>query len=439
MRHVLDAEPGKPVAQPVAVQPQLPRLERGPGVRLLLGAGPRRRQRARDVEPRHDHHTVVVAEHDVAGVHGLSTHDDRHVDRARGGLHRALRADRPRPDRKAHLTKSGHVAYAGRQHRCAHPALPQGHGEQLTEHPVGRRRRGGHHQQVTRPALLDRDVDHEVVARPAEHGDRGAAGLRAGPGRSELGAEIAGAADGLVDGGDAEAAQSRGVVVESLPSFDKGRSKDKAAADPKNIATKIVAIGISTGGPQALQYLLPQLPADFPGTILVVQHMPDNFTEMFARRLDEVCAIRVKEAQSGDLLQAGRALICPGNRHMKIKKMQLGDVVVLNEDAKVNGHRPSVDVLFRSVAEEAGNKAVGVIMTGMGDDGAEGLGAIKAAGGTTIAQSEESCVVYGMPKAAIERGYAIRIISLDAIANTLLAQCKGNSTGGHLASGAARG
>jgi two-component system, chemotaxis family, protein-glutamate methylesterase/glutaminase len=235
------------------------------------------------------------------------------------------------------------------------------------------------------------------------------------------------------------AAQSRGVVFESLPSFDKRRSRHKAIADPQNIATKVVAIGISTGGPQALQYLLPQLPADFPGTILVVQHMPDNFTEMFARRLDEVCAIRVKEAQSGDLLQAGRALICPGNRHMKIKKMQLGDVVVLNEDAKVNGHRPSVDVLFRSLAEEAGNKAVGVIMTGMGDDGAEGLGAIKAAGGVTIAQSEESCVVYGMPKAAIERGYATRIISLDAIANTLLAQCKGNSTGGHLASGAARG
>ena len=234
------------------------------------------------------------------------------------------------------------------------------------------------------------------------------------------------------------AAQSRGVVIGALPA-DTRRSKAKAAANPKDLATKVVAIGISTGGPQALQYLLPQLPADFPGTILIVQHMPDNFTEMFARRLDEACAIRVKEAQSGDLLQAGRALICPGNRHMKIKKMQLGDVVVLNEEAKVNGHRPSVDVLFHSVAEEFGNRSVGVIMTGMGDDGAEGLGAIKVAGGVTIAQSEESCVVYGMPKAAIERSYATRIIPLDAIANTLLAQCKGNSTGSHLASGAARG
>jgi two-component system chemotaxis response regulator CheB len=197
-----------------------------------------------------------------------------------------------------------------------------------------------------------------------------------------------------------------------------------------------VAIGISTGGPQALQYLLPQLPADFPGTILVVQHMPENFTEMFARRLDEVSAIRVKEAQSGDILQPGRALICPGNRHLKVKKMPLGDVVVLTDDEKVNGHRPSVEVLFRSVAEEFGNKSVGVLMTGMGDDGAEGLGAIKYAGGMTIAQSEDSCVVYGMPKAAIERGYATRIVSLDVMVSTLVSLCK---SGGNLAAGATRG
>jgi two-component system chemotaxis response regulator CheB len=234
------------------------------------------------------------------------------------------------------------------------------------------------------------------------------------------------------------AAQSRGMVLEPLPMFEPQPVKAKASATPKDAATKVVAIGISTGGPQALQYLLPQLPADFPGTILVVQHMPENFTEMFARRLDEVCAIRVKEAQSGDLLQAGRALICPGNRHLTVKRMPLGDVAVLTDDPKVNGHRPSADVLFRSVAEQIGSRAVGVIMTGMGDDGAEGLGTIKASGGVTIAQSEESCVVYGMPKAAIERGYANRIVPLDAMVNTLVAQCK-NAGGGHLASGAARG
>jgi two-component system chemotaxis response regulator CheB len=198
----------------------------------------------------------------------------------------------------------------------------------------------------------------------------------------------------------------------------------KSASPP----TKLVAIGISTGGPQALEYLLAQLPPDFPGAIVVVQHMPEGFTDMFARRLDELCSLRVKEAQSGDLLQAGRVLICPGSRHMKVKRLTLGDIVVLNDDARVNGHRPSVDVLFQSVAEEFGPLAVAVLMTGMGDDGAEGLGVVKKAGGTTIAQSEESCVVFGMPKAAIERGYAMRVVGLDVLSSTLQAIC-GRSEG----------
>jgi len=187
--------------------------------------------------------------------------------------------------------------------------------------------------------------------------------------------------------------------------------------------TRIIAIGISTGGPNTLQYLFSQLPADFPGTILVVQHMPEGFTEMFARRLDESCALRVKEAQSGDLLIAGRALICPGNRHLKVKSLPLGRVAVLSDEPRVNGHRPSVDVLFCSLAQEFGSEGIAVLMTGMGDDGAVGMGAVKAAGGLTIAQSEESCVVYGMPRAAIERGYVTRVISLEALANTLQVQC----------------
>lgn len=190
---------------------------------------------------------------------------------------------------------------------------------------------------------------------------------------------------------------------------------------------KVIAVGVSTGGPQALEFLLSQLPGDFPGSIVVVQHMPEGFTDMFARRLDELCALRVKEAQSGDLLQPGRALICPGSRHMRVKRLPLGDIVVLTDEPRVNGHRPSVDVLFRSVAEEYKNQAVAVLMTGMGDDGAEGLGAVKKEGGMTIAQSEESCVVYGMPKAAIERGYAIRVVSLDVMNATLQAICgRGN-------------
>jgi len=201
------------------------------------------------------------------------------------------------------------------------------------------------------------------------------------------------------------------------------RRPPKSLGKPHAAPSKIVAIGISTGGPNALQYVLSQLPPDFPGSIIVVQHMPEGFTDLFARRLDECCAIEVKEAQSGDLLVAGRALICPGNRHMKVRRMPLGNIVVLSDEERVNGHRPSVDVLFRSVAQEFGRDAIAALMTGMGEDGAEGLGTVKAAGGLTIAQSEDSCIVYGMPKAAIERGNAIRVVPLDMMANTFQAQC----------------
>jgi two-component system chemotaxis response regulator CheB len=151
--------------------------------------------------------------------------------------------------------------------------------------------------------------------------------------------------------------------------------------------------------------------------------MPHGFTDMFARRLDEMCALRVKEAQSGDVLQAGRVLIAPGNRHLTVKRLPLGDVAVLNDEPPVNGHRPSVDVLFHSLAQEFGRNGVGVLMTGMGDDGAEGLGEVKRVGGMTIAQNEESCVVYGMPKAAIDRGYATRVVGLDVLSSTLQALC----------------
>ena len=216
------------------------------------------------------------------------------------------------------------------------------------------------------------------------------------------------------------AAQSRGVSVG--PVSEGGVHKEKAAPNLKFAPSHVIAIGVSTGGPQAIQYVLSQLPADFPATVLVVQHMPEGFTEMFARRLDDICGLRIKEAQTGDTLQAGRVLIAPGNRHLKIKRLPMGDMVLLTDEERVNGHRPSADVLFESVTQ-FGGKCVGVIMTGMGDDGAEGLGAIKRAGGLTIAQSEESCVVFGMPKVAIERGYASRVVSLDMLAKVLLSIC----------------
>jgi two-component system, chemotaxis family, protein-glutamate methylesterase/glutaminase len=197
-------------------------------------------------------------------------------------------------------------------------------------------------------------------------------------------------------------------------------------AGPKKIARaalpprRVIAIGISTGGPNALQYMLSQIPADFQSTVVIVQHMPEGFTEMFAKRLDECCALEIHEAHSGDLLIAGRVLICPGNRHVMVRRMPRGDMVVLSDGPPVNGHRPSADVLFHSVAQEFGLTAVGVIMTGMGEDGAEGLGAIKAAGGMTIAQSEETCVVSGMPRAAILKGHANKIIPLEGLSSYLV-------------------
>ncbi len=205
------------------------------------------------------------------------------------------------------------------------------------------------------------------------------------------------------------------------------KKKGGRASLPPN---RIIAIGISTGGPNALQFVLSQIPADFPASIVVVQHMPEGFTEMFARRLDECCALDVQEARSGDLLQAGRVLICPGNRHVMVRRMPRGDMTVLSDGPPVNGHRPSADVLFHSVAQEFGPTAVGVIMTGMGEDGAEGIGAIKAAGGVTLAQSEESCVVGGMPRAAIQKGYVAKVIPLDGLSAHLVAQYGGERARG---------
>jgi two-component system chemotaxis response regulator CheB len=205
-----------------------------------------------------------------------------------------------------------------------------------------------------------------------------------------------------------------------VPADPVKQKKREQAQLPPN---RIIAIGISTGGPNALQYLLSQLPAEFPASFVIVQHMPEGFTEMFARRLDECCAVTVQEARSGDLLIAGRALICPGNRHIMVRRMPRGDMVVLSDNPPVNGHRPSADVLFHAVAQEFGPASVGVIMTGMGEDGAEGLGAIKNAGGMTVAQSEDTCVVGGMPRAAILKGHANKIIPLDGLSTFLVSHC----------------
>ena len=215
------------------------------------------------------------------------------------------------------------------------------------------------------------------------------------------------------------AKRAGGKRLQIPPIEEKLQSSKKSSRNP-HPPNRIIAIGISTGGPNALQFVLSQIPAEFTGTILVVQHMPEGFTEMFAKRLDECCDLDVQEARSGDLLLAGRVLICPGNRHMMVRHMPRGDMAVLSDAPHVNGNRPSADVLFHSVAQEFGPSAVGIIMTGMGEDGAEGLGAIKNAGGITIAQSEDTCVVGGMPRAAITRGFASKVVPLDALASFLV-------------------
>src|SRR5438552_15420091 len=215
------------------------------------------------------------------------------------------------------------------------------------------------------------------------------------------------------------AKRAGGKRLQIPPIEEKLQSSKNSSRNP-HPPNRIIAIGISTGGPNALQFVLSQIPAEFTGTILVVQHMPEGFTEMFAKRLDECCELDVQEARSGDLLLAGRVLICPGNRHMMVRHMPRGDMAVLSDSPHVNGHRPSADVLFHSVAQEFGPSAVGIIMTGMGEDGAEGLGAIKNAGGITIAQSEDTCVVAGMPRAAITKGFASKVVPLDALASFLV-------------------
>jgi two-component system chemotaxis response regulator CheB len=182
---------------------------------------------------------------------------------------------------------------------------------------------------------------------------------------------------------------------------------------------KIVAIGASTGGTEALRVILEAMPPDAPGMV-VVQHMPEVFTRTFAERLDRYCRIEVKEAADGDRVRSGRALIAPGNRHTLLARTGAHYQVEVQDGPLVSRHRPSVDVLFRSAATAAGPNAVGVILTGMGDDGADGLGDMRRAGAATIAQDEPSSVVFGMPKEAIERGAVEDVVPLSRMAAAIL-------------------
>lgn len=185
---------------------------------------------------------------------------------------------------------------------------------------------------------------------------------------------------------------------------------------------QIVVVGASTGGTEALRVFLEAMPPDSPG-IVIVQHMPEKFTESFARRLDGLCAITVKEAVDGDSVLRGQALIAPGNRHTLLKRSGARYYVEVRDGPLVSRHRPSVDVLFRSAARYAGRNAIGVIMTGMGDDGAQGMLEMKEAGAFNLAQDEASCVVFGMPAEAIKLGGVDQVHPLGQLAREVVRRC----------------
>jgi two-component system chemotaxis response regulator CheB len=211
--------------------------------------------------------------------------------------------------------------------------------------------------------------------------------------------------------------------------FHKNSVEPKLTADviiPKSnnkamieTTEKVVVVGASTGGTEALKTFLESFPPDSHG-IVIVQHMPENFTTAFAKRLDRICKITVKEAEDGDTVIRGRALIAPGNHHLLLKRSGARYYVEVKDGPLVSRHRPSVDVLFRSAARYAGKNCIGIIMTGMGDDGAKGLLELRDAGAFTIAQDEKSCVVFGMPNEAIKLNAAEKILPLQNIASYIL-------------------
>jgi two-component system chemotaxis response regulator CheB len=230
------------------------------------------------------------------------------------------------------------------------------------------------------------------------------------------------------------AAESKQHIIDVVKNASKARPRRRSAAAQQQVLAsasaihggntkslvqttdKVIALGASTGGTEAILAFLREMPIDCYG-IIVVQHMPELFTRSFAQRMDSICRISVKEAEHGDSVLRGRCLIAPGNRHMELRRSGARYYVHLDDGPPVNRHRPSVNVLFRSVAKFAGKNAIGIIMTGMGADGAAGMLDMKSAGAHTIAQDEESSVVFGMPKEAIKLGGVSKILPLFRIAS----------------------
>jgi two-component system chemotaxis response regulator CheB len=228
--------------------------------------------------------------------------------------------------------------------------------------------------------------------------------------------------DDLARYGEMIVEKLRATACAGLPRARSGRDRSRKPSSPAQSTFRpgqLVAIGASTGGTEALRDVLTQLPDTFP-PVLVVQHMPEMFTTMFAKRLDGLCKITVTEAQNGERIVNGHAYIAPGDMHMRLARQSDHLVVSLDRDPPVNRHRPAVDVLFHSIAEVAGKSTVGVILTGMGADGKSGIRALKEAGARTLAQDRDSCVVFGMPKAAIDTGCVDAIVPIEEMADEIL-------------------
>ncbi len=219
-----------------------------------------------------------------------------------------------------------------------------------------------------------------------------------------------------------------------MPAVEKKVSESRAAdvrmeKKEKTGNIEIVALGISTGGPNALRKVMADIDPELPVPILIVQHMPAGFTAEFAKSLDRICPLEVKEGEDGDLLAPGRVFIAPGGFHIEVEKKRLASVLRVTSGDLRNGHRPSAGVLFESVAENFGGKTLAVIMTGMGKDGSDEIGKIWSKGGITIGQDEASSVVYGMPRVAAENGFLDHIVSLDEMAPTINRIVKENVKG----------
>ncbi|MGH9944757.1 MAG: protein-glutamate methylesterase/protein-glutamine glutaminase [Pyrinomonadaceae bacterium] len=265
-------------------------------------------------------------------------------------------------------------------------------------------------------ALTTGAATAEIAARV-----RGAVGARVRPSTARKNpAEPAAAGRPVSPGGvQPSSSTAAGAAHAGTPGWQKKAAQLAARAKPE-----IVAIGTSTGGPPALEQVLGGLPADYPYGIVIVQHMPAGFTAMLASHLDRTSRLTVREARHGEEIRPGVALVAPGGTHLRVERSGGGGYTVSLDATRplVSGHRPSVDVLFESVAAAAGGRAVGVVMTGMGSDGAEGLGRLTSAGAVTVAQTPDSSICFGMPKSAIDRGHAALVVPLEEIAQTLI-QC----------------